>query len=299
NNISIDEVKKQGHEEMPKYGWAPVTVPGAPKAWADLSKKFGDLPFEELLQPAISYAENGFPVSPTLSRFWKKELVKNKKELHHSIFDEWFKVFAPDGRAPEPGEIWYSKDHAETLKEIAESKAESFYTGNLANKISEHSKNTGGFIRAEDLSAHNSEWVDPVSVNYRGYDVWEIPPNGQGIVALQALNILKGFEPSYKETTESYHNQIEAIKLAFADGLEHITEESEMRQEVKNLLSEEYGDLRRKLITEEALLPQHGDPRNSGTVYASTADKEGNMVSIIQSNYQSFGSGVVVPGTGI
>lgn len=298
-SISIDKVKETGNEQIPKYGWIPVTVPGAPSAWAALSKRFGKLSLQEVLQPAIGYARDGYPMSPTLSKFWKKAYNVFKKELSDDMFHEWFETFAPNGRAPETGEMWNSPNHAKTLQEIADTDGESFYRGELAAKISAFSEANDGFLTSEDLAAHQAEWVDPIKVNYRGYDVWEIPPNGQGIIALQALNILKGYTFETKEATDTYHKQIEAIKLAFADGQEHVTEENHMRHSVEDLLSDSYGDYRRGLIGDEAIQPKAGEPALSGTVYLATADNEGNMVSLIQSNYMGFGSGLVVPGTGI
>ncbi|WP_176555737.1 gamma-glutamyltransferase [Virgibacillus ndiopensis] len=298
-SISIDAIKAKGHEEIPKYGWIPVTVPGAPGSWAELSNKFGKLPLTEVLKPAITYASEGFPVSPTLSKYWRRAYNVFKKELKDDVFTNWFDTFSPRGRAPQTGEIWSSLDHAETLQSIAESNAESFYKGKLADKIASFSKENGGYLTAEDLAEFKAEWVKPIHVNYRGYDVWEIPPNGQGIIALQALNILKGFNFTEKESADTYHKQIEAMKLAFADGHKHITEENCMTCTTSDLLSEDYGELRRKLIGEEAILPKAGEPSLSGTVYLATADNEGNMVSFIQSNYMGFGSGLVVPGTGI
>lgn len=298
-SISIDEVKKKGEESIPKYGWVPVTVPGAPGAWAALVKKFGKLSLQEVLKPAITYAQNGYPLSPTLSKFWKKAYDTFQSELTDDMFSEWFETFAPNGRSPETGEIWNSPNHAKTLQEIADTDGESFYRGEIAQKISAFSEANGGFLRADDLAAYQPEWVDPIKINYRGYDVWEIPPNGQGIVALQALNILKGYTFTTKDSVDTYHKQIEAMKLAFVDGHEHITEESSMRHSVDMLLNDVYGEARRSLIGETALQPEAGEPALSGTVYLAAADNEGNMVSFIQSNYMGFGSGLVVPGTGI
>lgn len=297
--ISIEAVKARGHETMPTYGWIPVTVPGAPAAWAELSRRFGRLPLAEVLKPAIEYAENGYPLSPTLARYWAIAYNKFSQVLSGEEFAPWFSTFAPDGRPPKAGEIWKSPGHAETLRQIAETGAESFYRGELAEKIDAFSRQCGGFLRKEDLAAYRPEWVKPISVNYRGYDVWEIPPNGQGLVALMALNILKGFAFGEKETVDTYHKQIEAMKLAFADGFRYITQQDKMSVTIEELLSDRYADERRRLIGERALTPEPGDPRSSGTVYLATADGEGNMVSFIQSNYMGFGSGIVVPGTGI
>jgi gamma-glutamyltranspeptidase / glutathione hydrolase len=297
--ISIEEVKKAGHDKMPKFGWFPVTVPGAPAAWAELSSRFGKLSLKEVLQPAISYAEDGYPLTPILGKYWKRAYETYKRELKGAAFESWFQTFAPDGRAPEVGEVWRSPDHAQTLRDIAETNAESFYRGALAQKIGEASESQGGFLRSEDLASFYPEWVEPIKVNYRGYDVWEIPPNGQGIVALMALNTLKGFDFTEKESAETYHKQIEAIKLAFMDAKKYVTDRSRMSVTVEGLLSEAYAKKRRELIEAEALQPEPGVPPSGGTVYLATADDEGNMVSFIQSNYMGFGSGVVVPGTGI
>lgn len=298
-SISIDAVKERGFNEIPTHGWIPVTVPGAPGTWAELSRRFGKLPLSEVLKPAIEYASEGYPISPTLGRFWERAFSIYKNKLTEDHFRHWFETFAPKGRAPRVGEIWASPDHAKTLQLIAETNAESFYRGELAEKIAAFSKETGGFLKDEDIANYRPEWVEPINVNYRGYDVWEIPPNGQGIVALLALNILKGFEFHEKESVDVYHKQIEAMKLAFSDGQKFVTEKNKMSVTPEQLLSEAYAETRRKRIGEEAQFPEAGDPSGSGTVYLAAADKDGNMVSFIQSNYMGFGSGLVVPGTGI
>jgi gamma-glutamyltranspeptidase/glutathione hydrolase len=297
--ISIEAVTKAGHKEMPVYGWTPVTVPGAPAAWAELVSKFGRLPLAEVLGPAIEYAERGFPLSPIVSMNWKAAFNRYKAVLKGEEFQNWFDVFAPNGRAPEPGEIWSSSQHAATLQRIAETNAEAFYRGELAEKIDAFSRKYGGYLRKEDLEQYHPQWVNPVGINYRGYDVWEMPPNGHGMVALMALNILKGFEFSARDSVETHHKQIEAIKLAYSDGMKYITDPGRMKVGVKELLSDAYADERRQLIGERAILPLPGNPSKGGTVYLAAADGEGNMVSYIQSNYQGFGSGLVVPGTGI
>lgn len=298
-SITIDKLKEAEIEEIPKFGWVPVTVPGAPSAWAELSRRFGRLPLTEVLRPAIEYAEQGYPVSPTLGRFWKRAYQIFSEQLTGKQFESWFATFAPNGRPPEIGEIWRSPDHARTLQSIAETNAESFYRGELAEKIDQFSKQFGGYLRKEDLAAYQPEWVEPISVNYRGYDVWEIPPNGHGMVALMALQILKGFEFSGRDTVDTYHKQIEAMKLAFADGKKYIADPSKMRVRVEDLLADAYADQRRQFIGDTALQPEPGQPPKGGTVYLAAADGEGNMVSFIQSNYMGFGSGLVVPGTGI
>ncbi|HET7627036.1 MAG TPA: gamma-glutamyltransferase family protein [Bacillales bacterium] len=296
--MSIDRLKADGHEEIPETGWVPVTVPGTPAAWAALSKRFGKLPLAETLRPAIEYAENGYPVSPTLGRFWKKGYEKFSK-LEGDAFSGWFETFAPNGKAPEIGEMWASPGHAATLKAIAKSDAEWFYRGEGAEKIDACARKHGGYLTSEDLADYEPDWVDPIRVNYRGYDVWEIPPNGQGLIALQALNLVKGWTFAAKDSVDTYHKQMEALKLAFADGKTYIADPRDMSVSTEALLSDAYAEERRKLITNEALEPEPGEPPKGGTVYLATADGEGNMVSLIQSNYMGFGSGIVVPGTGI
>ncbi|GGB39059.1 gamma-glutamyltransferase [Lentibacillus populi] len=298
-SISIDALKRSGYDEIPKYGWIPVMIPGAPGTWAEVSKRFGKLPLIKVLQPAITYAVEGFPLSPTLAKYWKRAYNKFSRSLTDPAFKSWFETFAPKGRAPKVGEIWSSSDHADTLREIAETGAESFYRGKLAEKIATFSSKTGGYLTLEDLSDYKPEWVEPLSVSYRDYNVWELPPNGQGIIPLQAMNILKGFDFTERDTVNTYHKQIEAIKLAFADGFQYITDKYHMKIEPTELLSEAYGERRRQMIKEEASLPEAGESVSSGTVYLATADGEGNMVSFIQSNYMGFGSGLVVPETGI
>jgi gamma-glutamyltranspeptidase / glutathione hydrolase len=298
-NLSVEALKKAGIEKIPQYGFVPVTVPGAPAAWSELSVKFGKLPFTEVLRPAIEYAENGYPITPVLGTNWVRYFKKYSKKLKGSEFQSWFDTFAPEGRAPEIGEIWRSPDHAKTLQSIAETKAESFYRGELAEKMDQFSRQYGGYLRLEDLATFQPEWVNPLHINYRGYDVWEIPPNGHGLVALMALNILKGFEFSERDTVDTYHKQIEAMKLAYADGKKYIADPSKMSVRVEDLLSDAYAEERRRQIGKAALQPEPGQPPQGGTVYLCTADREGNMVSFIQSNYMGFGSGLVVPGTGI
>ncbi|WP_170295471.1 gamma-glutamyltransferase family protein [Chengkuizengella sediminis] len=297
--ISINALKEMGYNTIPDYGWIPVTVPGAPCAWSKLSNQFGKLSLKEVLEPAIHYAENGYPISPILGKYWDMAYNRYKKHLIGPEFKPWFDTFAPKGRAPKIGEMWGSIEHAKTLKSIAETNGESFYRGELAQKIISFSKLYGGFLTEEDLGEYQSEWVKPISLNYRGYDVWEMPPNGQGIVTLMALNILKDFSFTEKESVDTYHKQIEAMKLAFTDGKKYITDPNHMTTTVKQLLSEEYGNQQAKLICNQALIPDAGSPVKGGTVYLATADDQGNMVSFIQSNYSGFGSGLVVPGTGI
>jgi gamma-glutamyltranspeptidase/glutathione hydrolase len=297
--ISIEALIKEGYKEMPQYGWVPVTVPGAPGAWVSLSSRFGRLPLTEVMAPAIEYAAGGYAVTPTTAKYWQIALNEYKKQLKEDEFQYFFKTFAPHGKAPAPGEVWSSIDIAKTLQSIAETNGESFYSGDLMEKIDEFSRKSGGYLRKIDLENFKPKWVDPVKINYRGYEVWEIPPNGQGIVALMALNILKGFDFKKNDPLETYHKQIEAVKIALTDGQRYITDPDYMEIDVKDLLSDNYAEEKRKLIGRQALLPEPGSSSDSDTVYLATADNEGNMVSYIQSNFVHFGSGIVVPQTGI
>ena len=297
--ITAEEVKKQGYTEMPKRGWIPVMVPGAPSAWAELSEKFGRLPLEKVLEPAITYAREGYPVSPVTSKIWNNAYREFSETLTEECFRPWFETFAPDGHAPQPGEIWRSEAHAKTLEMIAQTHAKAFYRGELADQIDEFSRKTGGYLRRSDLENYWCEWVKPIHINYRGYDVCEIPPNGDGIIALMALNILKRYSFAERDNADTVHKQLEAMKLAFADGNRYVADLDYMKAPVETLLSDEYADGRRALIGEQALTPEPGNPFRGGTIYLCTADGEGNMVSYIQSNYMGFGSGIVIPGTGI
>jgi gamma-glutamyltranspeptidase/glutathione hydrolase len=298
-SISAEKLVKSGYEKMPTHGWIPVTVPGVPAAWAELSKKFGKLPFAELFEPAIRYAEEGFPVNPTLGSDWAKLFAKYREDLVGDEFKPLFDTFAPGGSVPKIGDIWRSPDHARTLRLIAETHARSFYCGELAERIDQYSRLHGGYLRKEDLAAFTPEWVKPVCIHYRGYDIWEMPPNSQGIIPLMALNMLKNYDLTKMNPVDLYHTQLEALKLAFADGIRYITQENRMNVTVEQLLSEEYAKQRMKRIGTMAMQPEHGNPVLGDTVYLAAADREGNMVSYIHSNAAAFGSGIVIPGTGI
>lgn len=299
NSISIEKLKERGINEMPKYGVIPVMVPGVPAAWAELSLKYGKLPLSETLKPAVDLARNGFTVSSTVKKYWDIAYNKYKNEAIGEEFSYWFDTFTQNGRTPEFGERWKLPDHADTIESIGASYAQCFYRGDIAQKIDDFFKKHNGYLTKKDLESYKPQWVDPIKMNYRGYDIWEIPPNGQGLVALMALNILKGFKFDSKENTETYHKQLEAMKLAFADGKKYITDISDMKVKLDSILSEKYAQERRLLVSETAQNPDAGKPDSSGTVYLCTADGEGNMVSYIQSNYMGFGSGIVIPGTGI
>lgn len=293
-------LKAMGYDAMPAYGFLPVTVPGIPAAWIALSKRYGKLPFQELFEPAIHYAEEGFVVTPVISSLWKKEFdIHWKEHKDQPEFKEWFQTFAPKGRAPYAGEVWKNPIQVQTLRELAETECESFYRGEIADKIAAFSEKYGGNITKNDLEKYYPEWVQPLHVNYRGYDVWEMPPNGHGLVVLMALNILNGYQWEKRECTDTYHKSIEALKLAYADGRKYITDSHYMKISPEQLLKDSYVEQRRNMITSQAMMPEAGEPQFGGTVYLCTADNEGNMVSYIQSNYWEFGSGMVVPGTSI
>ncbi|MGA9381794.1 MAG: gamma-glutamyltransferase family protein [Phormidium sp.] len=285
--------------EIPSNGWLPVTVPGAVSAWRKLWERWGKLPFEQLFSPAIRYAENGFPVSPVTAQAWQRAerifLPLNRPEFQH-----FKQVFFPKNRAPKAGEFWGSELHGRTLRSIANSGGESFYNGEIAQKIANFAADTGGFLTTEDLASHLADWVEPISTNYRDLTVWEIPPNGQGIATLMALNILEGFDIAKypRESGESYHLQIEAMKLAFADVHRYVADSRFMQIPIASLLDKNYATERRNLISETAIpLAEPGLPKG-GTVYLAAADGE-LMVSFIQSNFEGFGSGILIPETGI
>ncbi len=297
-----ERVLKEGKDragQMPAHGWTPVTVPGAPGAWAALTERFGRNSLAQNLAPAVRYAREGYPCAPNLAQSWQESFRSYRKNLTLPCFDAWFRTFAPEGRAPEAGDLVRLPDHAASLEKIGESGAEVFYRGELAEKIDAESRKNGGYLRFEDLASFRPQWVEPIRVSYRGYEVCEIPPNGQGIVALMALNILKEFEFAEKDSELTCHRQIEAIKIAFADAFRYVTDPRDMELDYRDLLRPEYGAKRAGEIGERAETRSAAVPPKSGTVYLCCADGEGNMVSYIQSNYMGFGSGIVVEGTGI
>lgn len=296
-----DVLKNNPDGKVPDYGWTPVMVPGAVKAWPTLVKRFGKLPLKEVLAPAIRYAEEGYPMGPMLAKMWERSVnIFHKQFDGKHEYDEWFRTFTKDGESYHFGEMVRLPNHARTLRLIAETDGDAFYKGEIAEQLVRQSARDGyGYFRYEDLASYESQWVDPISVNYRGYDVWEIPPNGQGITALMALNILKEFEFPEKESVETYHKQLEAMKIAFADSWHYVTDPRKMTVDYHDLLKPEYGAMRAKEITHTAGLPSFAEPPKSGTVYMCTADGEGNMVSLIQSNYKGFGSGIVLEGYGV
>jgi gamma-glutamyltranspeptidase / glutathione hydrolase len=284
-----------GGNAVPMVGWNSVTVPGAVSAWVELHSKFGKLPFERLFEPAIAYGRNGFLVSPTVAEQWAAQVPLFESQPGFA------EAFLPGGRAPKPGEQFRLPDHAATLERIAATNGAAFYRGELAAKLVAHSTANGGALCAADLETHHADWVGTISGDYRGYTVHEIPPNGQGIVALIALGILQHFDmPSLPvDSADSVHLQIEALKLAFADAQAYVGDIDHMPLRPERLLDKEYLRQRAALVDRGRAQPATAGTPSGGTVYLTAADASGAMVSMIQSNYMGFGSGVVVPGTGI
>ena len=285
-----------GRTAMPEIGWGTVTVPGQVAGWAELSRRFGRLPFETLFEPAIHYAREGFPLSPTIARQWADQAPLLKEQPGFS------EAFLPQGKAPEAGSIWRFPEQAASLRRIAESRGRDFYEGELAERITAYAQLTGGALSRNDMAAHRCEWVAPISMSYRGdYVLHEIPPNGQGIAALMALGMLGHFDPPCEsEPRGMFHLPIEAVKLSFADLHQHVGDPATMGELTQQLLDSDYLRRRAALIDPgKAAEPRPGLPEQGGTVYLTAADSDGMMVSFIQSNYHGFGSGVVVPGTGI
>ncbi|BCM89742.1 glutathione hydrolase-like YwrD proenzyme [Abditibacteriota bacterium] len=285
-----------GRETMPLRGWDTVTVPGAVSGWVALSERFGALPFADLFEPAIRYAREGFPVSPYTAQSWEMA------SAHYADFPEWTRTFCPQGHAPRVGEIFACEEQAQTLELIAQTRGEAFYRGVLAERMTANARAEGGALTLADLDEHRCDWVDPIGLNYHGYTLHEIPPNGQGLAALIALGILEytDIADCALDSADWLHLQIEAMKLAFADAHRHLADPRYMEVPTSSFLLPAYLQERARLIARhEARDPQYGIPPYGGTVYLTTADAQGRMVSLIQSNYHGFGSGVVVPGTGI
>lgn len=286
-----------GRDAMPARGWDTVTVPGAVSAWRAISERFGKLPFAALFAPAIGYARDGFPVSPIIAGLWGvgAALLKDRPGFAEA--------FMPNGRAPHAGEMFANRAAADTLEQIADSKGEAFYRGALAQKIAAFAAAHGGVLSEADLGAHSADWCGTISQPFGAAALHEIPPNGQGIVSLMALGMLAhcGLDRFDADDPRALHLQIEALKLGFADAHAYVADLAAMRDVgVEALLSPGYLAERAKLIREDRA--QHfgaGKPGRGDTVYLSTADENGMMVSFIQSNYMGFGSGVVVSGTGI
>jgi gamma-glutamyltranspeptidase / glutathione hydrolase len=285
-----------GRDAMPTEGWDTITVPGAVSGWAALSQRFGKLPFADLFEPAIEYAERGFLVSPVIAQQWAFAVERLQGQKNFREF------FMPGGRGPRAGELFRFPDQGKTLARIAQTKGEAFYRGDLAEKIAAESAAQGGAMTVADLAAHRADWVEPIDVAYRGHHLHEIPPNGQGIAALMALGMLREWKlADYPvDSIDSMHLQIEAMKLAFADVYRYVSDPATMKVAVKDLLNDDYLRQRAHLINPKRAGDfGPGALNSSDTIYLTAADASGMMVSYIQSNYMGFGSGVVVPGTGI
>ena len=291
-SLDLQYFKDQGLDSIPPRGPLPVSVPGTVDGWFELHAKYGRLPMDEVLAPAITYASNGFPVSEYIAYGWALN-AENLKE-----FPGFADTFMPDGKSPDKGQLFKNPRLANTYQTIANEGRDAFYKGEIAKKIDSYMTEHGGFLRYEDLAAHRSEWVTPVSTNYRGYDVYELPPNGQGIAALQLLNILEGFDIKSMGfgTAEYIHTFVEAKKIAFEDRAKFYADTDFVDVPVDTLISKEYAAERRKLIdsSKAAMSYAAGDAllEAGDTIYLTVADKDGNMVSLIQSNYRGMGSGM-------
>ena len=298
-SLTLEHFREQGLDRIPPYGPLPVSVPGAVDGWFELHGRFGKLPMTDILAPTIAYARNGHPVHELIGHYWAISVERLSK---YPGFREQMTI---DGRAPRVGELWRNPNLANTLERIAREGRDVFYRGDIARVIGDYMQANGGFLSYEDLAAHHSEWVEPVSVNYRGYDVWELPPNGQGIAALQILNILEQFDVAAMGfgSADHVHLFLEAKKLAFEDRARFYADPDYMDVSVERLLSDEYARERAALVDMQraARAYPHGDPevlREGDTIYLTTADAAGNMVSLIQSNYRGMGSGMTPPGLG-
>ncbi|MCP3673572.1 MAG: gamma-glutamyltransferase [Gammaproteobacteria bacterium] len=300
--LSYDELKKQldllNIDQIPSYGLLPISVPGTVDAWFSMHQQFGRLPMKQILAPTIQYANEGFPLSELIAYYWDLSVASRSKQP-----GDFVNTFTIDGKAPTKGQIFKNPALANTLKIISEDGADAFYKGEIADKIDTFMKREGGYLRKKDFSLHKTEWVEPLSVNYRGYDIWELPPNGQGIAALQILNILEHYDLKSLgfNSTETLHLMVEAKKLVFEDRAKLYIDPDFATIPLKKLLSKTYASERKQLITNKAARNVLAGTRileKGDTIYLTTADSEGNMVSLIQSNYRGMGSGVVVPGLG-
>lgn len=297
-SLSLQWFKDNGYDKIPSHGPLPVSVPGTVDGWFMLHDKFGKLSMKEVLQPTINYANNGFPVSQLIAYYWNRSVP---------ILSQWpgfTEQFTTDGQAPKEGEVWKNPHLAKTLKAIAAGGREAFYEGEMARTIADYMQANGGFLSYEDLASHRGEWVDPVSSNYRGYDVWELPPNGQGIAALQILNIMEQHDVAAMghDSAEYVHLFTEAKKVVFEDRAKYYADPAYNEIPVQQLISKDYAKKRAALIDLNRAGKHYpaGNPAldHGDTIYLTTADKDGNMVSLIQSNYRGMGSGMTPPGLG-
>ncbi|APZ95203.1 Putative gamma-glutamyltransferase YwrD [Fuerstiella marisgermanici] len=298
-SLTLEEFRKRDLESIPPFGPLPVTVPGCVDGWFALHGKFGKLPMKDVLAPAIRYCEEGFPVSEVIAAGWRGS--RNTLSKYPGFLETYF----PNGKGPATGDIFRNPMLAATLKQIAVGGRDAFYKGEIAHTIADFMQKHGGFLSYEDLASHRSEWVEPVSANYRGYDVWELPPNGQGIAALQILNVLEGYDLKTAGfgSADHLHWFVEAKKLAFEDRARLYADMDFAKVPVQKLISKEYANERRKLINSNKAAAEYsvGLPHaleEGDTIYLTVADKDHNMVSLIQSNYRGFGSGMCPDGLG-
>lgn len=289
-DLTLDYFKKNNIEKIPALGPLPVSVPGCVDGWFELHKKFGKMPMKEILTPAITYARIGFPLSEVIAYYWGS----NSRSLQR--YPGFKEIFMPDGAAPKKGEVFKNPYLANTLELIATKGRDVFYKGEIAEKIVKYVREQGGFLSMRDFQDHTSEWVEPISTNYRGYDVWELPPNGQGTAVLQMLNILENYDIASMGfgSTKYIHLFLEAKKLAFEDRAKFYADPAFNKLPVEQLISKEYAKERAKLINLNRAASSYpaGNIETGNTIYMTTADKDGNMVSLIQSNYRGMGSGM-------
>ena len=295
-SLTLDYFIKSGYTSIPPYGPLPVSVPGCVDGWFEMNARFGSMDMKDLLAPAIRYAREGFPVSELIAFYMKVNAERLKK------YPGFSETYMPGGRTPAKGEIFRNPDLAGTLETIANNGRDAFYKGDIARTIARYMKDQGGFLSYEDLASHHSEWVEPLSVNYRGYDLWELPPNGQGIAALQIMNILEGYDIASMGfgSLDYIHTFVEAKKLAYEDRAKYYADPDFSKLPVEKLISKEYAAERRKLIDPDhaALSYPAGELEQGNTIYMTVADDQGNMVSLIQSNYRGMGSGMTPYGLG-
>jgi len=295
-SLTIDYFKEKGYDKIPAYGPLPVSVPGCVDGWFELHKRFGTMNMDQILKPAITYAREGFPLTELIAYYW----AGNARSL--SKYPNISDVYMPGGKAPGKGEIFKNPYLASTLEAIAKGGRDAFYKGEIAKTIDTFMKEQGGFLSYEDLASHCSEWVEPVSANYRGYDVWELPPNGQGIAALQILNILERFDIASMGfgSSDYIHHFVEAKKLAFEDRAKYYADPAFNQLPVEELISKEYAAKRAELINPRRASRNldAGEMEHGNTIYLTVADSHGNMISLIQSNFRGLGSGMCPPGLG-
>jgi gamma-glutamyltranspeptidase/glutathione hydrolase len=301
--LSYDQMKseldKLDSKQIPRFGVLPINVPGTVDAWFELHQKFGKLPISQDLAPAIRYAEEGFPVSEVIAYYWGRNVAILAKQPGAIV-----RTYTVNGRPPAKGDIFRNPDLAHTYRLLAEQGRDAFYNGEIAEKIDAFFHANGGYLRKEDFAAHQSEWVEPISTNYHGYEVYELPPNTQGVTALEMLNILEGYDLKTMGfgSADALHLMIEAKKLAFEDRARSYGDPKFSRAPVETLLSKDYAAKRRSLIDLQRAGRHYdagtGKLAQGDTTYFCVADKDGNMISIIQSNYRGMGSGIVVPNLG-